>query len=286
MMARRQARTHARPSRTEPFHRCRAGIVRLLILLMVAWLLSGCRGTCGVSKPASEPVAGQAETPVPAAPEQAAAPAVEPPAAPDVEPAAEPAKGIADLGPGEQVRLFDGQSLGQWKVTDFGGQGDVYVKDGAIYLEMGSYATGITWTGPIIRMNYEITLEAMRVEGNDFFCALTFPVADKPCTMVLGGWGGTLCGLSNIDYYDASENPTTTFYSFKKQTWYHVRLRVVPNRITAWLDGEQLVDIDTTDRKIDIRAEMDLCQPLGIATWVTTGAVRNIFLTKLPDPVF
>lgn len=286
MMARRQARTHARPSRTESFHRCRAGIVRLLVLLMVAWLLSGCRGTCGVSKPASEPVAGQAETPAPAAPEQAPAPAVEPAAAAVAEPAAEPTKGIADLGPGEQIRLFDGQSLGQWKVTDFGGQGDVYVKDGAIYLEMGSYATGITWTGPVIRMNYEITLEAMRVEGNDFFCALTFPVADKPCTLVLGGWGGTLCGLSNIDYYDASENPTTTFYSFKKQTWYHVRLRVVPNRITAWLDGEQLVDIDTTDRKIDIRAEMDLCQPLGIATWVTTGAVRNLFVTKLSDPIF
>jgi len=28
---------------------------------------------------------------------------------------------------------------------------------------------------------------------------------------------------------------------------------------------------------------MDLCQPLGIATWVTTGAVRNIFLTRLPE---
>jgi hypothetical protein len=66
---------------------------------------------------------------------------------------------------GRADTLFDGHSLGQWKVTDFGGQGDVYVKDGAIYLEMGSYATGITWTGPVIRMNYEITLEAMRVEG-------------------------------------------------------------------------------------------------------------------------
>lgn len=286
MMAKRQARRHGGPSRTEFFRGHRGEIAPLLPLLTVLWLLSGCRGTCGVSKPASEPVAEEAETVVPAAPEQAAAPAAEEAVAAAGEKAEKSAKEIADLGPGEQIRLFDGQSLGQWKVTDFGGQGDVYVKDGAIYLEMGSYATGITWTGPVIRMNYEITLEAMRVEGNDFFCALTFPVGEKPCTLVLGGWGGTLCGLSNIDYYDASENPTTTFYSFKKQTWYHVRLRVVPNRITAWLDGEQLVDIDTTGRKIDIRAEMDLCQPLGIATWVTTGAVRNIFLTKLPDPVF
>ncbi len=286
MMAKRQARTHGGPSRTEFFRRHRGGIARLLTLLTVVWLLSGCRGTCGVSKPASEPAAEEAATAMQAAPEQAAAPAAEEAVAAAGERAEKPAKEIADLGPGEQIRLFDGQSLGQWKVTDFGGQGDVYVKDGAIYLEMGSYATGITWTGPVIRMNYEITLEGMRVEGNDFFCALTFPVADKPCTLVLGGWGGTLCGLSNIDYYDASENPTTTFYSFKKQTWYHVRLRVISNRITAWLDGEQLVDIDTTGRKIDTRAEMDLCQPLGIATWVTTGAVRNLFVTKLSDPIF
>ena len=93
---------------------------------------------------------------------------------------------------------------------------------------MGSYATGITWNGPIVRMDYEISLDAMRVDGSDFFCALTFPVGENPCTLVLGGWGGTLCGLSNLDYYDASENETTTFYAFEKNTWYHVRLRVIP----------------------------------------------------------
>lgn len=190
-----------------------------------------------------------------------------------------------DFRPGKEVSLFDEETLGLWKVTDFGGQGDVYVKDAAIYLEMGSYTTGITWSGPVVRMNYEVSLEAMRVDGTDFFCALTFPVAENPCTLVLGGWGGTLCGLSNIGFYDASENETTTFYSFKNKVWYHVRLRVLPDRIMAWLDGEELVNVETTGKKIDIRPEMDLCQPLGIATWVTTGAVRNIYVTKLPETV-
>jgi hypothetical protein len=190
-----------------------------------------------------------------------------------------------DFRPGREVSLFDGKTLGLWKVTDFGGQGDVYVKDGIIYMEMGSYTTGVTWTGPVVRMNYEIMLEAMRVDGTDFFCALTFPVGEDPCTLVLGGWGGTLCGLSNIGFYDASENETTTFYSFENKKWYHVRLRVEPDRIQAWLDGESLVDVETTGKRIDIRPEMDLCQPLGIATWVTTGAVRNIFLTKLPEVI-
>ncbi len=242
-------------------------------LSLVALVPLGCRSNS--DEMASAPEADQA--PAPALASESAAP-MEMTSEPEAE-----SQNRWGFRPGQEVSLFDGKSLGLWKVTDFGGQGDVYVKDGAIYLDMGSYATGITWSGPVIRMNYEISLEAMRVDGTDFFCALTFPVADSPCTLVLGGWGGTLCGLSNIGYYDASENETTTFYAFENKVWYHVRLRVEPDRIQAWLDGESLVDINTTDKRIDIRPEMDLCQPLGIATWVTTGAVRNIFVTKLPE---
>ena len=182
-----------------------------------------------------------------------------------------------------QVSLFDGKTLGQWKITDFGGQGDVYVKDGSIILEKGNYITGITWTGPIVRTNYEISLEAMRVSGNDFFCGLTFPVGDRPCTLILGGWSGRLCGLSSIDGFDASENETTTFFPFENGQWYKVFLRVTPEAIEAWLDNEQIVYVIITDRDIDIRIEVELSQPLGIATWRTTGAVRNIRLRKLPD---
>ena len=40
---------------------------------------------------------------------------------------------------------------------------------------------------------------------------------------------------------------------------------------------------DITDRKIDTRVEMDMCQPMGVATWQTGGAVRNIHMRKLPD---
>lgn len=194
---------------------------------------------------------------------------------------------VAQAAPPTDTSLFDGKTLGNWKITDFGGQGDVYVKDGSIYLEMGNDMTGITWDAPLpAKTNYEITLEAMRVDGSDFFCGLTFPVGENFCSLVLGGWGGTLCGLSNIDYYDAANNETTRIVSFETGKWYHVRLHVRPNRITAWLEeeGEEpLVDMDITDRKIDTRAEMDLCQPMGVATWQTSGAVRNIHMRKLPD---
>jgi hypothetical protein len=182
-----------------------------------------------------------------------------------------------------EMSLFDGKTLGDWTITDFGGQGKVYVKDGAIHLEQGNDMTGITWAGPLVRMNYEITLEATRVAGTDFFCGLTFPVNENHCSLILGGWGGTVCGLSNIDYYDAANNETTRIVSFETGKWYHVRVRVTPNRIQAWIEEEadQLVDMDITGRKIDTRIEVDLSQPLGIATWQTAGAVRNIKLRKL-----
>ena len=202
------------------------------------------------------------------------------------EPKPEPPAPPATPVPPAEISLFDGKTLGNWKITDFGGQGKVYVKDGSIYLEQGNDMTGITWAGPLVRMNYEITLEAMRVSGSDFFCGFTFPVNDKYCSLILGGWGGSLCGLSNIDYYDAANNETTRFVSFENNKWYHVRLRVTPNRIQAWLqeEGEEaLVDMDITGRKIDTRAEVDLCQPMGVATWQTAGAVRNIKLRKITE---
>ncbi len=236
-----------------------------VILPAAGLLLGGCH--CGTEK--NEPAATQ-----PGA-VRSEPPAVQAAKAPEPQPSSPQA--------GEEISLFDGQTLGQWKATDFGGQGNVQVKDGAIYLEMGSYATGVTWTGPVVRMNYEISLDAMRVQGSDFFCGLTFPVGESPCTLILGGWGGSLCGLSSIDHFDASENETTRMMHFENGTWYHVRLRVVPNRIQAWLSDESLVDVDITDHKIDIRLEMDACQPLGIATWVTTGAIKNIHLKKLPE---
>lgn len=248
-----------------------AFIRTLPVLAALCLLIGGCRCPHGRQ---GKPVEDRAQAPT----------AAQAPAAAQAQAAQEPSPQSELPGqPGQEISLFDGQTLGQWKVTDFGGQGDVSVKDGAICLAMGNYMTGITWTGPVVRMNYEISLEAMRVEGNDFFCGLTFPVAGNPCTLILGGWGGSVCGLSSIDRYDASENETTRMISFEKGKWYKVRLRVVPNRIQAWLDDKDLVDVDVTGRKIDIRLEVDLSQPLGIATYATTGAIRNIRVTKLPE---
>lgn len=179
------------------------------------------------------------------------------------------------------INLFDGKSLGQWESTDFGGQGQVFVFDSAIYMAMGNSATGITWKGPLIRMNYELTLEAMRDDGFDFFCGLTFPVGENHCSLILGGWGGSLVGLSSIDGYDASNNETTQIISFENFIWYHVRLRVTSDRIIVWLDDEEIINIVTAGRKVSTRPEVDLSRPLGITTWNTIGAVRNICMRPI-----
>ena len=180
------------------------------------------------------------------------------------------------------VSLFDGKTMGKWKVTNFGGEGEVETKDGVLVIKEGNPLSGVTWKEePPARMNYEITLEAQRTEGGDFFLGLTVPVNKENISLILGGWGGGVSGLSSIDGMDASENETTQFLTYKKGQWYKVRLRVLEKRITAWLDGKCIVDVDTTEKKIGIRIEVDASCPLGIATYSTTGSFRDIKLKKL-----
>jgi hypothetical protein len=180
--------------------------------------------------------------------------------------------------------LFDGKSLKGWKKTQFGGEGKVEVKDGRIVLHSGGPMTGITWTEDFPKIDYEISLEAMRVDGSDFFCGLTFPVGDKPCSFIVGGWGGGVVGLSSIDGSDASENETTRFREFESGRWYKVRVRVTQDKIKAWLDKEQMVDLPTKDRRISIRLEVELSRPLGISCYATTAALRDIKVRPVAGP--
>lgn len=178
--------------------------------------------------------------------------------------------------------LFDGKTLSGWKRTEYGGQGEVEVKDGAVVIHYNDGCSGITYQKEDFpKQNYEISLEAKRVEGSDFFCGLTFPVGKDPCSLIIGGWGGGLVGLSSIDDNDAANNDTSSVHEFKDGQWYTIRCRVTPKKITAWIDKKQVVDREIEGFKISIRPEVELSKPLGIATWNTTGAVRNIKVREL-----
>jgi sugar phosphate isomerase/epimerase len=191
---------------------------------------------------------------------------------------AKPAK-PADAG---WTPLFDGKTLEGWKSIDFGGHGDVTVEDGKILLGQGDVLTGIRAMREMPKMNYEVQLEAMRVDGTDFFCALTFPYGETHATFVVGGWGGGIVGLSSINGDDASENETTQIRKFEPKRWYRVRLRATPEKIEAWIDDEQMVNVATQGKKISMRAgEIEESLPFGIASFRTHAALRGIKLRKL-----
>jgi hypothetical protein len=180
--------------------------------------------------------------------------------------------------------LFDGKALTGWKSTDFGGEGEVTVKDGVILMEVGNDMTGITYSrDDFPKIDYEVTLEGKKVKGSDFFCTTTFPVGDSHCSLVVGGWGGAVVGLSSIDGKDASENDTKSLQTFERDKWYRVRIRVTGERIQAWIDDKRVVNLATKGKKITIRGECDASKPFGIATWRTAGALRDIRLRSLTD---
>ena len=178
--------------------------------------------------------------------------------------------------------LFDGKTLTNWQPTKFVGEGAVKVENGQIILEVGKDLTGITWSGEKPPdSNYELMLQAMRVEGRDFFAGVTFPVGDSFCSLIVGGWGGTVVGLSSINGMDASENDTSQSIEFTSGRWYTIRIRVSAEKIEAWLDERQIVDVVRKGKEIDVRIEMIKSQPIGVASWRTKAALRDIRLRRL-----
>ena len=188
---------------------------------------------------------------------------------------------IAAALAGDWKPLFDGVSLEGWRETPFSGRGPVQVADGTIVLGNG-HLTGITWTKPFPKSNYEVHFEAMRVAGRDFFAGVTFPVRDSYCSWINGGWGGMVVGLSSLDGLDASENDTSMVREFETGRWYAFRLRVTDDRIQGWIDDQPVVDADIRGRTVGLRpGEIELSRPFGFASYSTTAKLRKLEYREL-----
>lgn len=186
--------------------------------------------------------------------------------------------------PSDWKELFDGKTLDGWKQVfgEFGGK--CHVKDGAIVMERGKNMSGVVYTKKDFpKSNYEVTLEGKRIDGRDFFATTTFPVGDSHCSLVTGGWGGSVVGLSSINGSDASENETSGSKEFKAGEWYKIRIRVTDAKVEAWIGDDQVADVTRKGRKINTRIECEECHPFGFCTYDTVGAVRNIRVRSLTE---
>ncbi len=131
---------------------------------------------------------------------------------------------------------------------------------------------------------YELRWEAQRSTGADFFAALTFPVGDlKRCvTLVNGGWGGSVVGISCVDDLNASEQPQSTGYNFVNGRWYAFLLQVTPEAIRVVIDGNEQFVINVKGRRLSMHpSEIRLCEPLGFGSFSSAGVVRGLQMRAL-----
>ncbi|MDA0349718.1 MAG: DUF1080 domain-containing protein [Verrucomicrobia bacterium] len=183
----------------------------------------------------------------------------------------------------DTLAMFEENDLGKWKAAPFAFEGDLDIREGVLNTGLGSYLSGVVWTeDPPARTNYEIELDAQKLWGSDFFLGLTIPVGDRYCTWIVGGWGGSVVGISNIDGHSADLNETTLKMSFATERWYHFKIRVLEEHIQCWIDGKSIIEINTKDRQLNLRpGQIVESVPLGISSYDTISEYRNMVWRNL-----
>jgi hypothetical protein len=158
------------------------------------------------------------------------------------------------------------------------------VEDGLLILPTGETLTGVTYANEDLpTTNYEVEVVAKKTDGSDFFCGLTFPVKDSHASLIVGGWGGAVVGISNIDDADAAHNDTTTYEKFDRDKWYTIRMRVLPEKLQAWIDDKKVVDASIKGKKVELRVGIEEARPLGVSSFQTTSAIKSIRIRKVDE---
>jgi hypothetical protein len=195
---------------------------------------------------------------------------------------------VEDLKAGKWESLFDGKTLDGWRAAEgglwHGGHGKIEALAGRIVLGGGANHTGIVSTRKLPTMDYEISVEAMRIEGIDSFCSILFPVGSSDIALGVGGWaGGREVGLEMVDGRGGGANVTTRQMDFERGRWYRVRVRVTKARIQAWIDNTKVIDLETAGHTFDAGAGFAPLRPMGLDAAHFTAALRNIRLRRIGD---
>jgi hypothetical protein len=188
-----------------------------------------------------------------------------------------------------EIDLF-ANGLADWRVLDefSGNAGAEMSEDGTCTILPGQPISAIRYEGawelPVTE--YEISFQARRREGQDFFAALTFPVnsLETCATFVAGGWGGALTGISCVDDMDASVNSTGMTANYVQDAWYSFRIEIAPESLKVWNGTAIIVNLPLEGHRISLRpGDLEHSAPFGLGTYQTKGEIRNLRILKLDD---
>jgi hypothetical protein len=172
----------------------------------------------------------------------------------------------------------------RWQiVTDFG-EGDEggrgAIKDGKAVLEVKRGRIGISWSGSFPTDDYEVVFEAAQFAGSRFG-SVVFPVGETHGVWVMGS--GTTMGVGVLDgkSYNHKQNPTARPMRYERGRWYKFRLRVTSDRVEAWRDDEQVVDLAGASRRLTPDKRGTTLKPFGFNTLDCTLGIRNLRVRRL-----
>jgi len=184
----------------------------------------------------------------------------------------------------EWTQLFDGTTLDGWKKpseSEFEPTGAVSVSDSTLRFESGTPYTALQWDGEFPGESFEVEIAAKRTEGCDIFCGLLVPVGESHISVILGGWGDTIVGVSCVDHLYASDNETARVMSFENDKWYDVRVRVTKERVVAWIDESKVIDLERKGRVLTPYPGLEALAPFALFTWQTEAAFRDVWARRL-----
>ncbi|MBM4039871.1 MAG: DUF1080 domain-containing protein [Planctomycetes bacterium] len=186
-----------------------------------------------------------------------------------------------ELMPPAWVTLFDGKSLKGWKVVGPALE-PAAVKEGQLVLGQEGTSGGVVRQGEFPRLNYEVSLEAMKIAGNVDFCMIVFPIGDQEAVWKFGGGAtGNHVALHWVNGGVIPGDEAARVTDITAGRWYKLRIRVTDERVEGWMDEEKKFDLARGATKFTLEDMYAGMRPFGIGTWYTQGAVRNLRLRRL-----
>jgi hypothetical protein len=178
------------------------------------------------------------------------------------------------------------EKAADWKIMENGLEGKFSLENGLLTISRTDGVNGVGYVGSraVPTVNYELSWEARRTTGGDFFSAATFPVRkmETCATFINGGWGGSITGVSDLNRMSANENNTTTIVNYEDGKWYRFRVQVTNEMLVAYVDDKKVVNTNITEKEISLRpGDIEYCAPLGFATYGSSGEIRNMQIRNL-----